>query len=108
MGGRVVGDVVQVWFPFTDMTGGKRRPAVVLAYVGMNDWILCELTSSNQSRPGDVPVRRSDMQSGTLNSDSSARVGRVHTLNEKLFRRIYGRLTDVKLAEIHTAVRGLF
>ena len=108
MGGRVVGDVVQVWFPFTDMSGGKNRPAVVLAYVGMDDWILCELSSRSQSRPGDVPVRRDDMQSGTLNRDSWARVGRLHTLNDKLFSRFFGRLTNDKQSEISEAVRGLF
>ena len=74
----------------------------------MDDWILCELTSRNQSRPGDVPVRRSDMQSGTLNSDSWARVGRMHTLNDKLFRRVFGHLTTAKLSEVHSAVRSLF
>ena len=56
MGGRVVGDIVEVWFPFTNLRGRKKRPAVVLADVGMDNWILCELTSRVQSRPGDVPV----------------------------------------------------
>ncbi len=108
MGGRVVGDVVGVWFPFTDLSGGKTRPAVVLADVGMNDWILCELTSRRQSRPGDVPVSRSDMQSGSLSRDSWARVGRLHTLNGQVFSRVFGRLTNDKQAQIAAAVRGLF
>ena len=48
------------------------------------------------------------MQSGTLRYDSWARVGRVHTLNDELFIRFFGRLTDAKLSEIHAAVRNLF
>ena len=61
----MVGDGIEVWFPFTDLTGGKNRAAVVLADVGMQDWVLCELTSRRQSRPGDVLVTPADMQSAT-------------------------------------------
>ena len=108
MGGGLVGDIVEVWFPFTNLRGGKNRPAVVLADVGMNDWVLCELTSQRQSRPGDVPVTTGDIQSGRLHRDSWARVGRLHTLNDSVFSRIFGNLTTAKLSEIHAAVRNLF
>ena len=108
MGGWVVGDVVEVMFPFTDLSVVKRRPAVVLADVGMNDWIVCELTSRRQSRPGDVPVTQGDMQSGNLNRDSWARIGRLHTLNDGVFSRTFGRLTNNKREEIARAVRALF
>jgi mRNA interferase MazF len=40
-----VGAVVLVPFPFSDLSQSKRRPAVVLADVGRNDWILCQITS---------------------------------------------------------------
>ena len=46
----MVGDVVLTPFPFTDLSEIKIRPAVVLAGVGMRDWVLCEITSSSQVR----------------------------------------------------------
>ena len=71
----MVGDVVEVPFPFTDFTGDKIRPAVVLADVGEAVTGSCaELTTRPQSRPGDIPVTRQDMQSGRLRHDSWARV----------------------------------
>lgn len=104
----MVGDVVEVPFPFTDLSSSKKRPAVVLADVGMNDWVLCELTSSRRSLPGDVPVTNNDMQSGRLDRNSWARVSRLHTLSARLFVRHFGRLTDAKQSEIAAAVRSLF
>lgn len=104
----MVGDVVEVPFPFTDLSDSRKRPAVVLAEVGMGDWVLCELTGRGQSRTGDVRVTNNDMQSGRLDRNSWARVSRLHTLSARLFLRNFGRLTDAKQAEIAAAVRSLF
>lgn len=104
----MVGDVVGTPFPFTDLTEIKVRPAVVLADVGGEDWILCELTTREESRPGDIRVTRQDMQSGLLLYDSWARVGRIHTLHSSLFHRTFGRLTDAKRDELLREARNLF
>jgi mRNA interferase MazF len=43
MAGFVKGDVVVIPFPFSDLSGSKRRPALVLADLRGNDIILCQL-----------------------------------------------------------------
>ena len=78
----MVGDVVEVPFPFTNLSAVKSRPAVVLADVGMGDWILCEVTSRRRQRPGDIEITGSDLEEGALERDSWARPGRLHTLHE--------------------------
>jgi mRNA interferase MazF len=40
-----VGSVVLVRFPFSDLSATKLRPAVVLAGVDRDDWILSQVTS---------------------------------------------------------------
>jgi mRNA-degrading endonuclease toxin of MazEF toxin-antitoxin module len=45
MGRFVKGDVVVLNFPFSDLTGTKRRPALVLSDLTGNDIILCQITS---------------------------------------------------------------
>lgn len=56
------GDVLLVPFPFTDQTGAKQRPAVVVNSARYQrerpDLILMPITSQNQSstRFGDVPI----------------------------------------------------
>ena len=104
----LVGDIVIAMFPYTDLSGAKDRPSVVVANVGMGDWILCEITGSPRSRPGDIAIGPGDMQVGRLSPDSRVRPSRVHALNERVFGRYVGHLTDAKLAEILAAVRALF
>ena len=48
MGKPVAGEVVVLPFPQTDLQGGKRRPALVVADLMEEYLILCQVT--NQSR----------------------------------------------------------
>lgn len=43
----VKGDVVVIPFPFSDLSGSKKRPAFVLADLPGDDFILCQITSQN-------------------------------------------------------------
>ena len=104
----MVGDVILTPFPFTDLSGGKDRPVVVVADVGMKDWIVCEITSSPRMRPRYIEIAESDFESGSLRVTSWARPDRLMTLNESVFIRPLGRLTPSKQAEIAAAIRALF
>ena len=104
----MVGDIVLTPFPFTDLSQSKVRPAVVLANVGMSDWILCEITTSTRLRFRVIDIGLGDMRIGSLRVGSRARTDRIATLNESLFLRTIGRLNDPKFDEILAAVRGLF
>ena len=55
-----VGSVVLVRFPFSDPSASKLRPAVVLAGVDRDDWILCQVTSNPYSDAKAVEIRDSD------------------------------------------------
>ena len=104
----MVGDVVLTPFPFTDLSASKERPAVVVADVGMEDWVVCEITSSTRPRLRQIEIVDSDFQSGRLRVRSWARPDRLITLNESVFVRPLGHLTPSKQAEIAAAVRALF
>ena len=104
----MVGDVVLAPFPFTDLSDVKIRPAVVVADVGMQDWVLCEITSSPQVRDRYISIGRNDMETGTLKVRSWARPDRLTTLNGSVFERRVGRPSAAKHAEIAAAVRSLF
>ena len=41
----VKGDIVVVPFPFSDLTSAKRRPALVIAELEGDDFILFQITS---------------------------------------------------------------
>lgn len=59
-----VGSVVLVRFPFTDYTASKLRPAVVLADVDRNDWILCQITSNPYADNRAIGIIEADFVSG--------------------------------------------
>ena len=94
--------------PFTDLSELKIRPVVVIADVGTRDWIVCQVTSRSSELVGRIRITNDDMQGGSLRVVSYARPDRVFTLNESVFRRTLGSLTEAKQAEILAAVRGLF
>ena len=104
----MVGDVVLTRFPYTDLSQTTIRPALVVASAGMDDWIVCQITSSSQARAQDIGISPSDMQSGWLVAGSHVRPERLVTLNESVFMRTVGRVTDAKQAEVRAVVRSLF
>ncbi|MGH3088030.1 MAG: type II toxin-antitoxin system PemK/MazF family toxin, partial [Rubrobacteraceae bacterium] len=59
------GSVVLVPFPFTDLSGRKRRPALVVSPEGFHgeDLILCAITSqlSDKLSEWEAPLEASDM-----------------------------------------------
>ena len=108
MAGAVVGDVVITPIPRSDMRPGKPRPAIVLADVGMSDFIVCPVTAQESGKAEDIHIAAADIVGGELEFESWARSDRLHTLHEDRLRRVIGRLTDAKIAEIRAAVSGLF
>jgi mRNA interferase MazF len=107
----MVGDVIWAKFPFTDLSSWKTRPVLVVADVGARneeDWLVCEITTSSLPYAKAIPISRNDVLSGRLQPSSRVRPDRIATLNERAFSDPIGRLTDAKLVEILTVVRGLF
>ena len=47
MAGFIRGDIVVVPFPFSDLSEAKRRPALIIADLTGDDFILCQITSQN-------------------------------------------------------------
>jgi mRNA interferase MazF len=61
----IKGDVV-VPFPFSDLTGAKRRPALVIAELEGDDVILCPMTSHSIRDKSAISVSHDDFTTGTL------------------------------------------
>ena len=99
-----VGSVVLVRFPFSDLSASKLRPALALAEVDRNDWILCQVTSNPYSDPRSVEIANSDFVSGSLERISYARPGKLFSANISLIERGAGKLKTSKFDDILDAV----
>lgn len=104
MGQLVKGAVVVLPFPFSDLTGSKRRPAFVLADSEGDDAILCQITSQAKFDPYAVAVKSSDFDSGSLSTDSYVRPNKIFTADKKLIISVAGQLSEAKASEAVNSV----
>ena len=95
----IKGDVIVLPFPFTDLSSAKRRPAVVLADIKGNDYIMLQITSKNVKDSYAISLSATDFKSGSLKTDSNVRPNKIFTLDSQLILYKIGHLTDQKLNE---------
>jgi len=94
--------IVVIPFPFSDLSGAKLRPAVILADAGHGDWVLCQITSNPYSDPDAIRLTRAELQKGTLNAISFARPLKLFTANENLIAKRIAILEDRAFKSILT------
>ncbi len=79
--------IVVVPFPFSDLSGTKLRPAVVLAETGHGDWLLCQITSNAYVDPTAIRLTDAELKKGTLNVISYARPMKLFTASTDLIAK---------------------
>jgi mRNA interferase MazF len=97
--GFVSGDIVVLQYPFSDLSGSKRRPALILTDLPGNDIILCQITSRVSLDPFSVAIGQEDFVSGGLPKDSLARMSKLFTADKNLILSVAGRVTQAKIDE---------
>lgn len=96
------GDIVSVDFPFTDLSGKKKRPALVLTVDGTDATLAFITTQMHQAQPPDVVLTPSRLNG--LKLPSLIRAGKFATLNQRL---IHGKLGELTAAELVLLDAGL-
>ena len=98
----VKGDVVVIPFPFSDLSGVKKRPALVLASLKGDDVILCQITSQYVKDSYALPLDNEGFSSGSLHKPSNVRPNRLFTAEKSIIIRKIGRVKEEKLvATVH-------
>ncbi len=101
----VKGDIVVITFPFTNLSGSKLRPAVVLADTTL-DLTVCFITTQLQwAEPTDVKLLPTPFNG--LRKQSLIRTNKIATLNKTLAKGLLGRLTNVEIAELNNNLKIL-
>jgi len=99
MGNFVKGDVVIIPFPFTDLSGNKKRPAFVLADLPGDDIIVCQITSKSKSYPFALSLESSDFTTGSLPVESYIRPNKIFTADKNIILSVAGHLNETKINE---------
>lgn len=100
MGAFVKGDIVVTYFPFSDLSDAKKRPALVLAALRGNDVILCQITSQAVRDSDAVLLEQADFVHGGLRQTSNIRPNRLFTAEESIILYRAGTISGQKLTEV--------
>ena len=95
--------IVVIPFPFSDLSGSKLRPAVVLAETGHNDWLLCQITSNPYIDSTAIRLTNDNLKKGSLSKISFARPMKLFTANMNLIEKRIAILDDETFSAILTA-----
>ena len=108
MEGFVKGEVIVLSFPFTDLSGSKNRPALVLAVLEDDDIIMCQITSKARRDKYAVQLDPTDFVHGRLNVSSNIRPNKLFTGNKKIVQYKIGSLKMKKIKEVEETIIRIF
>lgn len=108
------GQVVVVNVPFSDQSGVKPRPAVVVSteefHRTLPDVIVCPISSQPRyyRRPGfgDYPIEK--WRGVGLRHPSTVRISKVLSVEKAILKRILGSLSQEDLANVEMSLRRAF
>ncbi|WP_421907854.1 type II toxin-antitoxin system PemK/MazF family toxin [Methanolacinia petrolearia] len=104
----VKGDVLVVPFPFSDLSGTKRRPVFVAAVLNGDDLILCQITSRNRNDNYSVPLSDSDFVEGAIKVKSVIRPNRIFTAEKSIILYRIGKVNPAKAGEVEEVLVRIF
>ena len=86
------GHVVVIPYPFSDLSQSKLRPALVLAEVSGDDYILCQITSRPYTTRTLVEIDTNANPNSGLRLNSFARPEKLFTAHATIIREHIGSL----------------
>jgi mRNA interferase MazF len=104
----VAGEIVVIPFPRADGSGGKRRPALVIADLPGADLILCQITSRAHHDAFSVPLDKSDCERGGIGQPCFIRPQRLFSVEQHVILKSVGKVTPAKFDEVFKKTRALF
>ena len=91
--------IILVPFPFSDLTGAKKRPALVVSNTDFNirnEDIICCLITSNPTAKDSIKITNTDMESGFLEFESKIKPHRLFTVSKNIIYKNLGKLNKYK------------
>jgi mRNA interferase MazF len=100
------GDVLLVPISFSDATGGKKRPVLVVHDIDDVDLLVVPITSHPARGIQDVPLN--DWQAAGLRLPSWARMSKLATVAKSTVIRKLGQLREHDAQRTREGLRGFF
>lgn len=106
-------DIVLVELPYSDYTGSKLRPVLIVSGSQFNknqkDIIVCKITSSNFNDKYHIEFSKSDLDDGALKLNKSwIGSGFLFTIEKSLINKKIGQLSKKKYNEVLNSINLIF
>jgi len=101
----VKGDIVLIIFPFTDLSGTKLRPAIILTETE-SDITVCFITSHLEWKDKSDILLHPSSENG-LKKPSLIRVAKIATLDKSLAKGLLGKLTISEVLLVNEKLKEL-
>jgi mRNA interferase MazF len=103
------GKIVLIPFPFTDLSGQKVRPAVILnSQNKKEDCIVCFVSSVKNSKLDTFDIKVKANTKNGLKIDSIIKISKIATLDKKTILGELGELDKEIISIIDTKLKKLF
>ena len=100
------GDIVLIPFPFTDLSGNKLRPAVVLFTVESD--VTVAFITSKMKFSGNYDLKIKKSTENALKVDSVLKVSKIATIDKGLVIGMLGILNVQEISEMNAKLNELF
>lgn len=88
------GEVILVPFPFSDLSGAKKRPALVLADIEGGHEVICLMLTSVEMKWEKYEYNIAHWKEAGLLKPTVARIHRLFTLHRNMVNKKLGRLAE--------------
>ena len=104
----VKGDVVVLPFPFSDLSGSRKRPALVVANLTGDDIILCQITSEARVDDYSIVLTNDEFKEGSLQQISMIRPNKFFTADRSIIAYKVGPLKEKKMKKVEEKIIKIF
>jgi len=105
-------DLILISYPFSDFSGEKVRPAIVISNDKINisaeDVIVVPLTTNIRIKNYSFLLRQEDLESGKLIKESKVKVDKIFSVKKELIRMVIGKVKKEVLEKITKNLVGIF
>lgn len=104
----VKGEIVKLPFPFSDFSGCKGRPAIVIQQLTGDDVILCQITTREMRDTYSIPLFNEDFLYGSLPVDGCyIRPNKIWTHDSNRILERKGKVNPNKIKEVIDGIVNL-
>ena len=106
------GNIVFVPVPFTDLSGKKKRPVLIVSKNRCNrttkDFICCGITSNVKDTDYSVFIDTQNLSFGFLTQPSRIKIDKIFTLEQSLIIKVIGKINSTTMKKVKDELLKLF